>query len=491
MPVLWSLSLSVAILAGQTAPVHGSRYNRLLIRNAMVIEGNGTPASGPRDILVEQNRIAEVGPAARRFQPDAVLEAQGKYVLPGLINMHGHTHHERGGRPMPVDYVLKLWLACGITTVRDVGSDFELTKKLREASREGSLIAPRLFVYPFFGRPRDPAAAVARVRALKEQGADGIKIVGIHRDIMEAMMAESHRLGLRVAHHIGVEETTAADCIRLKTTSIEHWYGIPDAALADGVQDFPPSYNYADEVDRFRYAGHLWRQADPERLRKVLLAMVEAGVAWDPTLNIYEASRDLQRAQTKPEFVDYLHPSLEIFFRPSRENHGSYFFGWTTADEIAWKENYRIWMRALRDFAQMGGTVTAGEDAGYIYQMYGFGYLRELELQQEAGFHPLKVIQHATLNGARVLGQAERLGRVRPGWTADLIVVNGNPLENFKILNPMGADVVVDGKLVRGGGIEWTIKDGYIYHAPTLFREVKELVHQARQQQSAPSRSSP
>lgn len=481
--LIWIL-VSAAVVGAQTAPVHGRRYNRLLIRNAIVVEGNGTPASGPRDILIDQNRIAEIGPAARRATAEAVIDAQGKYVLPGFINMHGHSHNERGGMAMPIEYVLKLWLSCGITTVRDVGGDFELTKKLRDGSRAGALVAPRMFVYPFFGRPRDPAAATARVRLLKEQGADGIKIVGIHRDTMEAMMAESNRLGLRVAQHVGVEETNATDCIRLKTTSIEHWYGIPDAALPDAVQNFPPGYNYADEVDRFRYAGRLWREADPERLRKVLAGMVEAGVAWDPTLNIYEASRDLQRAENKPEFADYLHPALAAFFRPSRDNHGSYFFGWTTADEVYWKENYRIWMNALRDFARMGGTITTGEDAGYIYQMYGFGYLRELELQQEAGFHPLKVVQHATVNGAKVLGQADQLGRVRAGWTADLVVVNGNPLENFKILNPMGADLMVDGKAVRGGGIEWTVKDGYAFHAPTLFREVKDLVKQARAQQS-------
>jgi hypothetical protein len=483
---LWVFA-GALILAAQNAPEHGCRYNRLLIRNAMVVEGNGTPASGPRDVLIEHNRIAETGPAARRTRADAEIDGSGKYVLPGFINMHGHTHKERGGMAMPADYVLKLWLSCGITTVRDVGSDFDFSKKIREGSREGKIVAPRLFLYPFFGRPRDPGAAVARVRHLKEQGADGIKIVGIHRDIMDAMMAESHRLGLPVAHHVGVEETNANDCIRLKTTSIEHWYGIPDAALPDGVQNFPPEYNYADEVHRFRYAGRLWREADTERLKTVLAGMAQAGVAWDPTLNIYEASRDLQRAENKPEFADYLHPALAAFFKPSRENHGSYFFGWTTADEIYWKENYRIWMNALRDFARMGGIVTTGEDAGYIYQMYGFGYLRELELQQEAGFHPLKVVQHATLNGARILGQETQLGRVRAGWMADLIVVNGNPLENFKLLSPLGAGLLVNDQLVRGGGIEWTIKDGYAYHAPTLFREVKEMVKQARTQSKGKS----
>jgi hypothetical protein len=473
------------------APEHGKRYSRLIVRNALVVEGNGTPAAGLRDIIIENNQIANIVPAGISHgaaRPDAEIDARGKYVLPGFINMHGHSHDERGNVAMPVDYVFKLWLSCGITTVRDVGSNFQKTKELRAASRDGKLAAPRLFVYPFFGRPRDPEAARAHVRKLKEEGADGIKIVGIHRNTMDAMMEESRSVGLPVAHHVGVEETNAWDNIRNRTTTIEHWYGIPDAALADGVQNFPPDFNYNDEVHRFRYAGRLWREADPVRLQKVLEGMVKAGVAWDPTLNIYEASRDLQRAENKPEFREALHPVLAKFFEPSRINHGSYFFGWTTADEVYWKENYRIWMNAIRDFARMGGTVTTGEDAGYIYQVYGFGYLRELELHQEAGFHPLKVIQHATVNGAKMLGEEQRLGRVRAGWAADLIVVNGNPLENLKILSPLGIEDWENGKSVRKGGIEWTIKDGYVYHAPRLFNEVKSMVKQAKS--AAPARPS-
>ena len=131
-------------------------------------------------------------------------------------------------------------------------------------------------------------------------GADGIKILGVDRDIMAALLDEAHKLGLRVAHHVGVEETNAWDDIKFGTTSIEHWYGIPDAAIESGRQDFPSSYNYANEVDRFRYAGRLWREASPERLTKVLEGMVAANVAWDPTL----ASRAIAEEWVKMTFSD-------------------------------------------------------------------------------------------------------------------------------------------------------------------------------------------
>src|SRR5215471_13140533 len=270
--------LAVALLAtAQTAPANGKRVRRLLIHNATVVDGNGTPASGPKDILIENNVIADVialdpvslaraGGRGAVAAPDAVIDATGKYVLPGLINAHAHLQEERGGKPQPLEYQLNIWLSCGITAIRDVGSPTDRTLQLRKQSAEGELAAPRIFVYPMFGRPKTVAEAREHVRALKQQGADGIKILGIDRDTMGAMEEEAHRLGLRIAHHAGVEETNAWDDIRFGTTSIEHWYGIPDAAIPDGVQHFPSSYNYNNETDRFRYAGHLWREANPERL---------------------------------------------------------------------------------------------------------------------------------------------------------------------------------------------------------------------------------
>ncbi len=478
-PKLLSIALVTlaAVETGAQTPLpttaqHGVRSPRLIIRGATVIDGNGTPARGPADIVVEGNRIAQVvfldpvalsSGQAKRPAGGTEIDATGKYVLPGLINAHAHVQTERGGIPQPLEYELKIWLACGITTIREVGTD------------------DTPFVIDLRGRrPQNATQARERVRELKRMGADGIKLLGTDRDVMQAMEDEAHKLGLRIAHHVGVEETNAWDDIRFGTTSIEHWYGIPDAALLDGVQGFPATYNYLDEVDRFRYAGRLWREADPKRLSDVLDSMIAHKVAWVPTLDIYEASRDLQRAQTQPWFADYLHPTLEEYFRPNPAFHGSYFLGWTSTDETFWKENYRIWMNALREFERKGGLIGTGDDAGFIYQLYGFGLIRELELHQEAGFPTIKVIQHATGNNARILGEEERLGRVRPGFLADLIVVNGNPLANLKVLYPTGVDEIRNGKAIHIGGVEWTIKDGIPYHGPTLMAEVKEIVRKAR-----------
>ena len=474
-----------AVQAQNQAPQHAKRADQLVITNATVIDGIGTPAEGPVDIVIKQNRIVSFNRPRRDaayLKNAAVIDGTGKYVLPGFINMHGHLQDERAGKPQPFEYEQKLWLGCGITTIRDVGSEVDKALAQKQKSAANEIAAPRIWLYMWVSGAGTEAEIRARIRELKAKGADGLKCHQMDRVTYTIVADEARQNGLKIAHHVGVEDANAWDDAALGTASIEHWYGVPDAAL-DGVQHFPPEFNYSNELHRFRYAGRLWREANPAKLQKVLQKLVESNVAWDPTLCIYEASRDLQRAVTQPWFKEYLHPALETFFTPNPEFHGSFFFGWTHTDEVYWKENYRIWMQAVLDFARLGGVVTAGEDAGFIYQMYGFGYLRELELHEEAGFQPLEVIQHATANGAKILGKSNELGRLKPGYLADLLVVNGNPLADLHILFPNGIDPNLDRQRADGkGGIEWTIKDGIPYHAPTLLSEVKEIVRAARNQ---------
>jgi len=478
------LAAAALPVSSQTRGVdHGQRYDRLIIRNVTVIIGNGTPARGPLDVVVENNKIAAVRGAAPAtlYEGEAhVLDGSGMVLLPGLINNHVHLHDERAGIPQPFEYEYKVWLSCGITTVRDVGSETGKALLERQKSAAGTIVAPRILLYIVAGG-RTPEEGRASVRRVKDQGGDGVKIFGMDRDIMAAVMDEAKKLGLKVAHHVGVEETDARDLAAFGVDTVEHWYGIPDAALR-GSQIFPASYNYNNEGDRFRWAGRLWRETDPAKLDRVLQAMVEKGVAWIPTFSTYEACRDMMRARNQEGFREYLHPALEKYFEPSPARHGAFSGNWSTEDEIAWKENYKIWMKAVRDFADKGGRVGAGDDAGFIYTLYGFSYLSELELLQEAGFHPLDVIQCATANNAEILGMGDRLGRVRQGYLADLILIDENPLANFKFLYPTGVLDVKDGNLVRRGGVKWTVKDGIVYHTPTLMNEVKAMVAKARRE---------
>ena len=172
-------------------------------------------------------------------------------------------------------------------------------------------------------------------------------------------------------------------------------------------------------------------------------------------------------------------PALWDYYRPSRKNHGSYWFDWTSENEIAWRSNYARWMTFLNDYKNHGGVVTVGSDSGFIYNLYGFGYVQELELLREAGFSPLEVFKAATSDGAKALGMGDLVGTIRVGRKADLVVVEGNPLSNLKLLYGTGT-VLLDaatGKVVRKRGIKFVIKDGIVFDAEKLRQEVLSLIH--------------
>jgi imidazolonepropionase-like amidohydrolase len=134
----------------------------------------------------------------------------------------------------------------------------------------------------------------------------------------------------------------------------------------------------------------------------------------------------------------------------------------------------------------MGGRVTVGSDSGFIYQLYGFGTILEMEMLQEAGFHPLEVIRAATMHGAQALhnpsGKEIEFGVVRPGLLADLIIIDENPLQNMKVLYGTGAVRLSDesGKPERVGGVKYTIKDGIVYDAKQLLADVAAMVEKQK-----------
>ncbi|HSJ66890.1 MAG TPA: amidohydrolase family protein, partial [Anditalea sp.] len=465
-------------------------YDRLIIRGVTLLDGTGAPPIGPVDIVVEKNIISEIRTVGypgleikdnRRPQAgpnDQVLDLEGHYLLPGFIDMHGHIGGS--GQGTPAEYVFKLWMAHGITTIRDPsagnGLDWVLDQKRKSANN--TITAPRILAYTSFGQGAGKTIATAQqakdwVNENAKKGADGIKFFGAKPEVMQAAMEENKRIGLRSAMHhaqMDVARWNVLHSARAGLTSMEHWYGLPEALFTGGtIQNYRTDYNYQNEQHRFSEAGKLWKQAaEPysEKWNKVMDELIELDFTIDPTFNIYEANRDLMRTRRAEWHDEYTLPSLWKFYQPSRESHGSYWFDWTTEMEIQWKENYRLWMTFVNEYKNRGGRVTAGSDSGFIYQLYGFAFIRELELLQEAGFHPIEVIKAATLNGAEALGMADRIGSVEVGKLADFLIVEENPLQNLKVLYGTGA-IRIDGNNdpIRVGGVKYTVKDGIVYDA--------------------------
>ena len=478
-------------------------FNQLIIRSAILINGNGDPPLGPVDVVVEQDKITEVrvvgypGVEINEKRRPALkpggreINAEGMYLLPGFVDMHGHIGGVAQGADW--DYVFSLWLAHGITTVREPsGRGLEWALDLKQKADRNEIIAPRIFAYTGFGAGSKeittPEQAREWVQENAKKGADGVKFFGAAPEIMQAALEENKRLGLGSAcHHaqMSVARWNVLHSARAGLTSMEHWYGLPEALFDNRtVQDYPADYNYQNEQHRFEEAGRLLEQAAApysDHWNAVINELLELDFTLDPTFNIYEANRDLHRARRAEWHDEYTLPSLWRFYQPSKISHGSYWHEWGTSQEINWRKNYQLWMTFVNEYKNRGGRVTAGSDSGFIFQLYGFAYVRELELLQEAGFHPLEVIRSATINGAEALGVADQIGTIEVGKQADMILVSENPLKNLKVLYGTGAIKLTDkNEVVRAGGVSYTISNGVIYDAKGLLAKVRGMVQEAK-----------
>ncbi len=485
-------------------------FERLIIRGATLIDGTGAPPIGPVDIVIENNRIAAVEsvgypglPIDEEQRPkDATFEidAHGAYVMPGIVDMHTHTG---GATKAPeAEYTYKLWMAHGVTTARGVphsNLEFSLSEKRRSAANE--IVAPRMFAYHRMGSGQKyegvsistPNEAREWVRYAAREGVDGLKL-GAHRpEIMEALISEAKEQGLGTVAHLGqmgVAQMNALDAARLGLDTMTHFYGLFEAMYENNdVQPWPADMNYNNEQHRFGQVARQWNLIagrGSDKWNALLAEFLELGFTLDPTFNIYSAGRDVMRARNADWHAKYTLPTQWDFFTPNRESHGAYWFDWTTADEVAWKNFFRVWMQFVNDYKNMGGRVTVGSDSGFIYQLFGFGTILEMEMLQEAGFHPLEVIRSATMYGAQVIhepkGRPIQFGVVRPGLLADLVIVDENPLHNMKVLYATGAVRLNDetGQPERVGGVRYTIKDGIIYDAKALLADVARMVEEQK-----------
>jgi len=485
-------------------------FQRLIIRGAIVIDGTGAPAQGPMDIVIENNKIVSMTTVGAPHVPiedsgrpkgaTKEIDAHGAYVLPGLINLHAHVG---GAAKSPnAEYPYKLWMAHGITTIRGVpAANIDWTRSEKKRSANNEIVAPRIVAFHTLGSGEDwkggevntPEKAIEWVQYAAKKGVDGIKFFSHDPEVMQAAITEAHKNKMGTVAHLAqtmVGRTNALDAARMGLDNLTHYYGLFEALYKENdIQPWPANFIYNDEQDRFSQVAYNWDKIygrGTKQWQALIDEFLELDLILDPTMTAYLASRDVMRERSAEWHETYTLPTLWDFYKPSRVNHGSYFYDWSTWDETVWKNFYKVWMSFLNDYKNAGGRVTVSDDASFIYNLWGFGHIEEMELLQEAGFHPLEVIRGATLHAAQAIHEPKdkklEFGIIRPGMLADLVILDENPIENLKMLYGTGTLRLNNesGELERVGGVKYTIKDGIIYDAKQLLKDVAEMVEKQK-----------
>lgn len=477
-------------------------YNRLVIRGAMVIPGHGGPPAGPYDIVIERNVITQMIPfdpvsaetrgASARPTGDRVIEAEGKYVMPGMIDLHTHIRTA----PQENEYAWYLRLAHGVTgmvNAPDRGLDSALYQAKRSA--DNTVLAPRM--WPIWGwgantnytreQLEDPRQAPVIAREMASKGARVVSLGNVTWDttLFGAVAKAVWAAGGITTIHLPPSTNAVVNAVKaacLGATMIEHHYGYAESALDRQTQDFVRTYNFDNENDRFRAAGTVWLEADKARLlSQIADSLVKCGATMLPTRVVYEANRDFIRASSLPWLEKYTHQSLINWNLPNPAYHGAFHYDWTSDDEYYWTSAFRLWGDLIAEFNKRGGRVAYGTDDNYIWATPGFSAVRELQLLRETGMHSLEVLKAATKNSAETLREP-KLGLVRPGYLADLAIVDGNPAYNLKFMYAFG-DLTIDKdrKMFRTRGVIHTIKDGIVIENARLMAEVEKMVTKSKQ----------
>ena len=402
----------LAVISARTRPLASGR---VALVGATLVDGTGRPAVPGATIVIANGRIIAAGPAASTpVPPDARrIDVTGKTVVPGLWDMHAHLHQLEWA---------PAYMAAGVTSVRDMGSELEFVTVLRKSIEAKRVRGPNVFLAGLIDGPgpnafgefsaATPAEGRAIVRRYAANGFEQMKLYSLLApDVVAAICDEAHKLGLTVTGHIPNSLTLMA-------------------AIDSGM----------DQV------AHLPVRADltSDSGRRMIAHFKERGTVFDPTaswgeIGGHSAAEPLESFQPGARHM----PSVFLQFRAS---------GWgsTTTDTATAHMRLARSLANIRILHEAGVPIVAGTDEG----VPGFSVYRELELYVKAGFTPMDALRAATAVSARAMRRDKDLGTVEAGKRADLLVLDANPLDDISNIRRL----------------RWVMKDGALFESAALYR---------------------
>lgn len=429
----------MSALADISKGIPGSHAATLAIVGGTLIDGTGASPTPDAAVVIRDGRIVAVGPRSKVKIPKHanVVDAKGKYILPGLWDMHAHFEQVEWG---------PIYLAAGVTTVRDCGNEFEFITAVRDAVAQGHGLGPRILAAGIVDGTGPTALGVARVDTPEQAkewvdryhdaGFQQMKIYSsVKLEELKAVAEEAHRLGMTVTGHVP-NGLNAYQTIEAGQDQINHIQYVRDIMHAP----FPADMS---RPDRIKALANL--DLDSEEAKKAVAFLKDHQTVIDPTLAVFEmftANTAKPTASFEPGVVKVAPELRQQLTDVEAPNELS-----AIGDKAFEKEV------AIVGVLHRGGIpIVAGTDQ----TVPGHSLHREMELYVQAGFTPMEAIQSATIVPARVMGLEKELGTVEKGKRGDLILVNGNPLEDIH----------------NARNVEYVITNGAMYHTAELWQSV-------------------
>jgi Amidohydrolase family len=417
----------------------------LVFRNIRVFDSENAAVLEGQSVVVSGNRIKTIGPSADVKIPEKaeVIDGQGKMLLPGLWDMHVHVGDTDG----------PLNLAAGVTTVRDLGNSIEKVGKLRDDWDQGRALGPRLILAGIIDGPgpyQGPTTVLVDTEAKAREAVDRYAKLGyvqikiyssVKPELVPPMIEEAHKLGLRVSGHIPAF-MTAEQAVRDGYDEIQHINFLFLNFMFDKVQDTRTPARFTAVAEN---GADLDLNSKP--VQDFIHLLQEHKTVSDPTVNAFQSlftDRPGKISTGYETVADRLPPQVR---------RGLLSGGLPVPEGK--DQRYRDSFQALLNFIKLlydsGIRIVAGTDS-----FAGFALHHELELYVQAGIPAPKVLQIATLGGARVMKKDQDFGSITSGKFADFIVVSGDP--TLQISDIRKTDLVV--------------KDGIVYHPSELYRSM-------------------
>lgn len=451
----------------------------LAITHVTLIDGTDAPARPDLTVIVNAGRIASIAPSTSLSPPTnaVVIDGAGKYLIPGLWDMHAHWSEK--------DY-LPLFLANGVTGIRMMVG-LPIHHEWKKDIQDGRLLGPRLYiasmlldgpkpVWPGSIAVSTPSQAREAVSKVKQEGAEFVKVYErLPRDAYFAIADQARKENIPFVGHIPLG-VSAEEASIAGQRSVEHLTGIPVACstqesrllqMEQTILAAQLSTNQSDTLPEEKAEAKLILETYSQAKADSLFLLLKTNHTWQcPTLTVLRNLNHLTDGSlTNDTRVRFLPRWMVAGWNPARDFR---FKSWTPEDYELQKQGFSNELAIVRRMHRVGVEFLAGTDVGNPYCFPGFSLHDELQLLVETGFTPMEALQTATRNAARFMGREHDLGTVEPGKFADMVLLDGNPLQAIGNTRKIAA-VIYGGRLFSRSALDEMLSNAEVLAAKTRF----------------------